>query len=332
MHFGQLKRREFITLLGGAAAWPLAARAQQAKMPVIGYLGVSSFENSAGRSLLAFKRGLAETGYVEDRNVAIEYRWADDQYDRLPALAMELVQRRVAVLAAAGSPAALPAKAATTVIPIVFMIGSDPVELGLVASLNRPGSNLTGVAYLNVEVAPKRLELLHEFVPTAKSIALLVNPANPVVAEAQSKELQAAVSTLGLRLQLVNASNPIEIEDAFATLVRDQVEALQIGVDPLFGNHIDQLVGLATRHKMPTIYAWREFTAAGGLMNYGSSIPDAFRQVGVYTGQILKGAKPADLPVRRPTKLQFVLNLKAAKALGLTVPATLFARADEVIE
>jgi putative ABC transport system substrate-binding protein len=327
-----IRRREFITLLGGAVAWPVAARAQQPAMPLIGYLGVSSFEKSAGRSLHAFKRGLAESGYVEDRNVTIEYRWADDEYDRLPALAVELVQRGVEVLVAAGSPAALPAKAATTVIPIVFMIGSDPVELGLVAGLNRPGGNLTGVAYLNVEVAPKRLELLHELIPTAKSIALLVNPANPVVADAQAKELQAAISTLGLNLMLVKASNPLEMEDAFATLVRERVEALQIGVDPLFGNHVDQLVALAARHKVPTIYPWREFTAAGGLMNYGSSIPDAFRQVGIYTGQILKGAKPADLPVQRPTKLQFVLNLKAAKALGLEVPPTLLARADEVIE
>jgi putative tryptophan/tyrosine transport system substrate-binding protein len=328
-----MRRREFITLLSGAAAaWPLAVRAQQPSMPVIGYLGVSSFEKSAGTSLHAFKRGLAESGYVEDRNVTIEYRWADDEYDRLPALAVELVQRGVAVLVAAGSPAALPAKAATAVIPIVFMIGSDPVELGLVAGLNRPGGNLTGVAYLNVEVAPKRLELLHELIPTAKSIALLVNPANPVVADAQAKELQAAISTLDLNLMLVKASNPLEMEDAFATLVRERVEALQIGVDPLFGNHVDQLVALAARHKVPTIYPWREFTAAGGLMNYGSSIPDAFRQVGVYTGQILKGAKPAELPVQRPTKLQFVLNLKAAKALGLTIPPTLLARADEVIE
>jgi putative ABC transport system substrate-binding protein len=243
----QLRRREFITLLGGAATWPLAARAQQPPMPLIGYLGVSSFEKSAGRSL-------------------------------------------------------------------------------------HPGGNLTGVAYLNVEVAPKRLELLHELIPTAKSIALLVNPANPVVADAQAKELQAAISTLGLNLMLVKASNPLEMEDAFATLVRERVEALQIGVDPLFGNHVDQLVALAARHKVPTIYPWREFTAAGGLMNYGSSIPDAYRQVGVYTGQILKGAKPADLPVQRPTKLQFVLNLKTAKALGLEIPPTLLARADEVIE
>ena len=327
-----MKRREFITLLGGAAAWPINGRAQQAAMPVIGYLGVSSFEKSAGSSLHAFKRGLAESGYVEDRNVTIEYRWADEKYDRLPALAVELVQRGVAVLVAAGSPAALPAKAATTVIPIVFMIGSDPVELGLVAGLNYPGGNLTGVAYLNVEVAPKRLELLHELIPTAKSIALLVNPANPVVADAQAKELQAAISKLDLNLILVKASNPLEMEDAFATLVRERVEALQIGVDPLFGNHVDQLVALAARHKVPTIYPWREFTAAGGLMNYGSSIPDAFRQVGVYTGQILKGAKPSDLPVQRPTKLRLVLNLKAAKAIGVEFPAKLLALADEVIE
>jgi putative ABC transport system substrate-binding protein len=275
---------------------------------------------------------LAETGYVEDRNVAIEYRWADDQYDRLPTLARELVQRRVAVLVAAGSPAALPAKSATSTIPTVFMIGSDPVELGLVAGLNRPGGNLTGVAYLNVEVAPKRLELLHEFVPIAKRFALMVNPANPSVAEGQVKELQTAGGALGLDLTVLNARSPIEIEDAFEALVRDRIEALQIGVDSLFGNHIDQLVALATRHKVPTIYPWREFTAAGGLMNYGSSIPDAFRQVGVYTGQILKGAKPSDLPVWRPTTLRFVLNLKAAKALGIEAPPKLLALADEVIE
>jgi putative ABC transport system substrate-binding protein len=327
-----VKRRALITLLGGAAAWPLAANAQPPAIPVIGYLGSSSFERSAGRSLLWFKRGLAETGYVEGSNVTIEYRWADDRYESLPALATQLVQRRVAVLVAAGSPTALPAKAATTVIPTVFLVGSDPVELGLVASLNRPGGNLTGVAYLNAEVAPKRLELLHQFVPAAKSIALLVNPANPAAAEVQAKELEAAVRALGLHLPLVKASNAIEIEDAFAALVRDRVEALQIGVDPLFGNHIDQLVALATRHKVPTIYPWREFTAAGGLMNYGASIPDAFQQVGVYTGQILKGARPSDLPVQRPTKLRFVLNLNAAKAIGIEFPAKLLALADEVIE
>jgi putative ABC transport system substrate-binding protein len=214
----------------------------------------------------------------------------------------------------------------------VNMIGLDPVEIGLVSSLNHPGGNLTGVAYLNAEVAPKRLELLHELVPTARSIALLVNTANPVAAGAETKQLQAVVNALGLHLQVVNSSNALQIEDAFAALVQDRVEALQVGVDPLFGNHINQLVALATRRKIPTIYPWREFTVAGGLMSYGSSIPDAFHQVGVYTGRILKGAKPADLPVQRPTKLRLVLNLKAAKAIGLNVPATVLARADEVIE
>ena len=328
-----MRRRNFIALLGSAAfAWPLAARAQQPTLPVVGYLGSSSFEASAGRSLLWFKKGLGETGYAEDRNVRIEYRWADDKYERLPNLAMELVHRRVAVLVAGGSPVALPAKAATSDIPVIFMVGLDPVEIGLVASLNHPGGNLTGVSYLNAEVAPKRLELLHELVPTARSIALLVNTANPVAAGAEAKALQAVVSALGLHLLVVNASNALQIEDAFAALMQNRVEALQVGVDPLFGNHIDQLVALATRRKIPTIYAWREFTVAGGLMSYGSHIPDAFHQVGVYTGQILKGAKPADLPVRRPTKLRLVLNLKAAEAIGLNVPATVLARADEVIE
>ena len=244
---------------------------------------------------------------------------------------MELVHRRVAVLVAGGSPVALPAKAATSDIPVVFVIGLDPVEIGLVSSLNHPGGNLTGVAYLNAEVAPKRLELLHELVPTARSIALLVNTANPAAAGAEAKQLQAVADALGLHLLVVNSSNALQM-DAFAALVQDRVEALQVGVDPLFGNHINQLVALATRRKIPTIYAWREFTVAGGLVSYGSSIPDAFHQVGVYTGQILKGAKPADLPVQRPTKLRLVLNLKAAKAIGLNVPATVFARADEVIE
>jgi putative ABC transport system substrate-binding protein len=328
-----MRRREFISLLGGTAAgWPLAALAQQPALPVIGYLGSSSFERSAGRTLLNFKNGLAETGFVEERNVTFEYRWADDHYERLPALAAELVQRRVTVLVAAGSPTALPAKEATTTIPTIFMVGSDPVQLGLVASLNRPGGNLTGVAYLNAEVAPKLLELLHQFIPAAKSIALLVNPADPGEAEVQAKELEAAVRTLDLELPLVKASNPIELEEVFSALVRDRVEALQIGVDPFFGNHVDQLVALATRSKVPTMYPWREFTAAGGLMNYGASIPDSFRQVGVYTGLILKGAKPTDLPVQRSTKLQFVLNLKAAKAIGVEFPAKLLALADEVIE
>ena len=269
-----IERRKFLAALGGgAAAWPLAARAQQPTFPLVAFLGASSFEASAGRSLLWFKKGLGEAGYVEGRNVGIEYRWANDEYERLPSLAMELVHRRVAVLVAGGSPVALSAKAATSEIPAVFMTGLDPVEIGLVASLNHPGGNLTGVAYLNAEVAPKRLELLHELVPTARSIALLVNTANPVAAGAEAKELQAVVSALGLHLLVVNASKALQLEDAFAALVQDRVEALQVGVDPLFGNHIDQLVALATRRKIPTIYAWREFTVAGGLMSYGSSIP-----------------------------------------------------------
>jgi putative tryptophan/tyrosine transport system substrate-binding protein len=326
-----MQRREFIAGVAGAAAWPVVASTQQPTLPVVGFLGTSSLEKMGGRWLLDFKRGLVESGYVEDRNVAIEYRWADDHYDRLPALAAELVQRRVAVLVAPGTPAALPAKSATTVIPVVFMIASDPVALGLVASLNRPGGNLTGVAYINDEIAPKRLELLHEFIPAAKSIGMLVNPANPE-AVAQVKELQGVADRLGVRLTILNASSAIDLEEAFASFVRERVDALQLGVDILFGNHIDQIVALATRSKIPTIYPWREFTAAGGLMNYGASIPDAFRQVGVYTGQILKGAKPADLPVQRPTRLQLVINLKAARTLGTTFPATLLALADEVIE
>jgi putative tryptophan/tyrosine transport system substrate-binding protein len=326
-----MRRREFIAGLGGAAVWPVVARAQR-PIPVIGFLGISSLEKMGGGVLLDFKRGLAETGYVEGRNVTIEYRWAEEHYDRLAAFALDLVQHKVAVIAAPGSPTALPAKAATTVIPIVFMIGSDPVKLGLVASLNRPGGNVTGVSYFNEEIAPKRLELLHEFLPAAKSIALLVNPADSVQALAQTEQLQSAARALGLHLQIAMASNPIDIEEAFATLVNDRIEALQIGVDPMFGNHIDQIVALAQRNKVPTIYPWREFTAAGGLMNYGASIPDAYYQVGVYTGQILKGANPAELPVQRPTKLRLVVNLKAARALGTEFPASLLARADEVIE
>jgi putative tryptophan/tyrosine transport system substrate-binding protein len=300
------------------------ARAQQPAIPVVGFLGTSSLEKMGGSWLLDFKRGLAETGYVEDRNVTIEYRFANDDYARLPALAAELVRHNVAVLAAPGSPAALPAKAATSVIPTVFMIASDPVALGLVASLNRPGGNLPGVAYLNDEIAPKRLELLH--------VGMLINPANAAGAAAQVKELQGAADGLGLRLTVVNASSAIDLEEAFATLARERVEALQLGVDIFFGNHVDQIVALATRNKIPTIYPWREFTAAGGLMNYGASISGAFRQVGVYSGQILKGAKPADLPVQRPTKVELVVNLKAAKALNRPIPEILLATADEVIQ
>jgi putative tryptophan/tyrosine transport system substrate-binding protein len=325
-------RREFIAGLGGAAAWTTVASAQRSAVPTIGFLGISSLEKMGGGVLLDFKRGLANAGFVEGQNVTIEYRWAEEQYDRLPSLAMELVQRGVTVLAAPGSPAALPAKAATRDIPIVFMIGSDPVKLGLVASLNRPGGNLTGVSYFNEEVAPKRLELLHEFVPEAKSVALLVNPANSTLAATQIEELKPAADAMGLHLDIVKASNAVDLEQAFAIMAREQIEALQLGVDPLFGNHIDQIVSLAQHNKIPAVYPWREFTMAGGLMNYGSSIPDAYQQVGMYVGQILKGAKPAELPVQRPTKLILVVNTKAAKALGASFPAPLLARADEVIE
>jgi putative tryptophan/tyrosine transport system substrate-binding protein len=323
-----MRRRDFITLLGGTAvACSLAARAQQPALPVIGFLGSASLEKWAGGPLRWFQRGLAETGYSEGHNVAIEYRWAEEQYDRLPALATELVRQHVTVIAAPGlAVSASAAKAATTSIPIVFMIGSDPIELGLVASLNRPGGNLTGVAYLNAEVAAKRLELLRELLPAATSIALLVNPTNPIETAIQAKELQVAASALGLHASIVNASNPLEIEEAFAAIVSERADGLQIGIDPLWGSHRHQIIALAARHKIPTIYPWREFTAVGGLMNYGSSISDAFSQVGIYTGQILRGAKPADLPVQRPTKLGFVLNLKTAKALGLPVPQSLLSR------
>jgi putative ABC transport system substrate-binding protein len=326
-----MRRREFILALGGAAAWPLAAGAQQPAMPVIGFLGSASPEKWP-RILASFRRGLAETGYTEGQNVRIEYRWAQEHYDRLPALAAELVQHHVALIVAPGTAAAASAaKAATATVPIVFMIGSDPVKLGLVASLNHPGGNLTGVAYLNVEVAPKRLELLHELVPATASVGLLVNPANPAETEVQTSELQAAARALGRRLLVLNATNLGEIDEAFATLVRERA-ALQVGVDPLWGSFNRQIIDLAARHFVPVIYPWREFPVGGGLMSYGTTILDAFRQVGVHAGRILKGEKPADLPVQRPRTLGFVINLKTAKALGLEIPPTLLARADEVIE
>jgi putative tryptophan/tyrosine transport system substrate-binding protein len=326
-----MRRRAFVFALGGAVAWPLAARAQQPAMPVIGFLGSASPEKWAG-ILAAVRRGLAETGYAEGRNMTVEYRWADEHYDRLPTLAAELVQHRVSLIVAPGTAAAASAaKAATATVPIVFMIGSDPVKLGLVASLNHPGGNLTGVAYLNVEVAPKRLELLHELVPATASVGLLVNPANPAETEVQTSELQAAARALGRRLLVLNATNLGEIDEAFATLVRERA-ALQVGVDPLWGSFNRQIIDLAARHFVPVIYPWREFPVGGGLMSYGTTILDAFRQVGVHAGRILKGEKPADLPVQRPSTLGFVINLKTAKALGLEIPPTLLARADEVIE
>jgi putative ABC transport system substrate-binding protein len=327
-----MRRRDFIAGLGGAAAtWTLSARAQQPAMPVVGFLGSESPDLWTAR-VRAFRQGLSETGYVEGRNVAIEYRWADGQNERLPELAADLVRRRVTVIAAPGSlPSALAVKAATITIPIVFTIGIDPVEVGLVSSLNRPGGNLTGVASLNAEVGPKRLELIHELVPTATTIALLVNPTNPN-AENQTTDMQAATRTLGLELHILHASNERDFDAVFTSLVQLRAGALVIGADPFFSGRIERLAALTVRHAVPAIYEYREFAAAGGLLGYGGSNTDSFRLAGGYTGRILKGEKPADLPVQQATKVELVINLKTAKALGLTVPLALLNRADEIIE
>jgi len=327
-----MRRRDFITLLGGAAAWPLAAVAQQPALPVIGFLGSASSDLWANY-VRAFQQGLGETGYVEGRNVAIDYRWTEGRNERMSGLIADLLHRPVSVIAVPGStPAALAAKAASTTVPIVFAIASDPVQLGLVASLNRPGGNVTGVVTLNVEIAPKRLELLHELLPTATSFALLVNPANPALAEPVSERVQAAARTLGMKLHVLHASSEPELEAALATTARLQTAGLVVGPDPFFNSRIEQLAALTSRQGLPTVYQWREFTAAGGLLSYGSSITDVYRQAGIYTGRILKGEKPADLPVEQTTKVELFVNLKAAQALGVTVPTALLVRADEVIE
>jgi ABC-type uncharacterized transport system substrate-binding protein len=328
-----MKRRDFIKVIAcSAVAWPLAARAQQSAMPVIGYLGSESPDVFAGR-LRAFRQGLSETGYVEGKNVAIEYRWAENQYDRFPALMADLVRREVTVIVAVtGTPPALAAKAATATIPIVFVTAGDPVALGLVGSLNRPGGNLTGVATLTVELGPKQLEVLRELVPTATIIALLVNPTNPTNAETLSRDLQAAARTLGLQLHVLHASTERDFDAVFASLPRLRAGALVIGSDPFFNSRSQQLAALALRYAIPTMYPFREYAMAGGLISYGNSFADAHRQVGIYTGNILKGEKPGNLPVQQSTKVELIINLKTANALGLTVPLSLLGRADEVIE
>jgi putative ABC transport system substrate-binding protein len=330
MQFGQLKRREFITLLSSAAAaWPLALRAQQPARPVVGFLCSATPEAYASR-LTAFHKGLGEAGFTENRNVAIEYRWAQGNYDLLPAMMADLVRRPLNVIVAITTPAALAAKAAATDIPIIFEMGTDPVELGLVASLNRPGGNLTGVSLLNVELGSKRLELLHELVPSAR-MALLVNPSN-ANAEVLSQELQASAGTLGVEMHVLHANSERDFDSIFATLAQLRVGALVIGSDPLYNVHIEQLAALTLRHGLPAIYQYREFADAGGLMSYGGNLSDPFRQAGAYTGRVLKGEKPADLPVVQSTKVELIINLKTASALGLTVPLSLLGRADEAIE
>ncbi len=331
MQFDQLKRREFITLLGSAAAWPLSARAQQPAMPVIGFLHSVSFDTFS-HLVQSFHQGLKEAGFVEGRNVSIEYRWAEGHYDRLSVLAADLVRRQVAVIAApGGTPAALAAKAATTTIPIVFLVGIDPVTAGLVASLNQPGGNVTGVSILNVAVVAKRLELLHELVPTATVIALLVNPTNPYT-EPETKEVRDAARSLGLQLHVLNASNEDEIDAAFATMVQEGAGALVLSPDPFLNTRRVQLAVIAARYAIPVITDRREFAAAGGLMSYGPNLADANHQAGVLVGRILKGAKPADLPVQQVVKIELVINLKTAKTLGIAIPLPLLGRADEVNE
>ena len=326
-----MKRREFITLLGGAAAWPLAARAQQPAMPVVGFLNARSPIDTA-HLVAAFRRGLAENGYVEGQSVTIDYRWASGQPDRLPAMAMELVDRPVVVLAATGGEnSAMAAKAATSTIPIVFAVGSDPIKLGLVASYNRPGGNVTGINILTTTLEAKRLGLLHELAPQAATVGVLLNPNWPPSAN-QLRDVQDAARVVGLQINVLRASTDQEIDAAFETVAQQRIAALAVTGNPFYDTRREKLVALAARHAVPVIYQFREFTAAGGLMSYGIDLPDAYRQVGVYVGRVLKGAKPADLPVLQPTKFEFVINLKTAKALGVKFSDNLMSLADEVIE
>src|SRR6516165_749983 len=330
-----IRRRKFLaTLLGGAVAWPLTIRAQQPAMPVIGFLSNAS-PNMYGYPirLRAFRQGLKEAGYVEGQNVQVEYRWAEGQNNRLPVLAAELVQRQVAmIVAAGGTPSAVAAKAATATVPIVFGVGVDPVKLGLIASLNRPGGNLTGVTNLNAELGPKRLELLRELLPRATIFAVLVDPTSPALAEGFSRDLQAAARTLGLKLHILHASTERDFDAVFATLAQLRAGALIIGPGTFFSARGEQLAALTLRHAVPTIHQYHPFAAAGGLMSYGTSQTDYYRQVGAYTGRILRGEKPADMPVQQATKMELIINLKTAKALGITFPLPLLGRTDEVIE
>ena len=326
-----MRRREFITLLGGAAGWPLAARAQQSAMPVIGFLSAVSPDSYSER-VRGFRQGLKDTGYVEGENVAIEYRWAEGQLDRLPALAAELVQRRVAVIAALSNMVALAVKAATTTIPFVFIATEDPVKLGFVASLARPGGNATGINFYTGELTAKRLELLREVVPAATRVAVLVNPTNALTTESTLRDVHSAARTMGLQIQVVNASTSHEINAAFATFVRERPDALFVGLDVFLNNRRAQLVNLAARYMLPATFANRDFAEIGGLMSYGSDIKDAMRQVGIYTGRILKDAKPAELPVVQASKFELVINAETARMLGITVPDKLLVAADEVIE
>jgi|SRR5271166_4541051 len=327
MQFDQLRRREIITLLGGAAAWPLAARAQQPAMLAVGVLG-----SELDPHVPAFRKGLAEAGYVDGRNITIEYRWAEGRLERYPELAADLVRRQVVVIAAIGGiPAATAAKAATTTIPVVFQGGFNPVEIGLVASLARPGGNLTGISNLSLELGPKRLEIMHELIPAAKVFALLINPDHPNAAS-QSRNMQTAARTLGVQLRIIPAPAVQDFDAAFASVTQLGADGLVVGVGQPFPGHTRQLGELAVRHRMPAIFESREFVAAGGLVSYTGDRAQAFRLVGVYVGRILKGAKPADLPVQQSTKVELIINFKTAKALGITVPVQLLGRADEVIE
>jgi ABC-type uncharacterized transport system substrate-binding protein len=326
-----MRRRDFIILLSGAVTWPFTARAQQPAMPVVGYLSATSRDGGEERAA-AFRRGLQESGYVDGQNVAIEYRWADEQVDRLPAMAADLVKRHVTVIATGTTPAVLAAQAATTTIPIVFEVGSDPVRLGLVTNLNRPGGNVTGVTSLIIEVAPKRLELLHELLPTTKVMALLVNPDDRALAQAEARETLSAARNRGIELHVLNVRSEGDFDAVFADIKRLRVGGLVIGPGSVFVGSVDKLAALTVRHAVPAIWQFRSFPAAGGLMSYGSDILDSYRLAGVYTGRVLKGENPAELPVLQATKFELVINLKTAKSLGITVPNTLIGRADELIE